>query len=207
MTGQSGAPAGEDLRVLIVQHGEKERSPGDPGLTPLGHKQARATADWMARSERPLAIWSSPMRRAMETATPVAGKFSLRCVTDPRLRERMNWTGAGGESIEEFLEDWRRASTVRSYTPRSGDSSTDAAARFLEALTDIARAHLEGTVVAVGHGGVTTDALRTLLGDDELLARAPAILDDGIPCCAITTLQLNRDGWSAESIAVADHLP
>jgi broad specificity phosphatase PhoE len=42
-----------------------------------------------------------------------------------------------------------------------------------------------GPVAAVSHGGATTDLLRTLLGDDML---PPRLLDEGIPACAITTL-------------------
>jgi broad specificity phosphatase PhoE len=48
---------------------------------------------------------------------------------------------------------------------------------------------LEGTVVAVTHGGVTIDLLRTLLGDESLPA---LLLRDGIPACALTTIQINE---------------
>lgn len=194
------------LRVLIVQHADKERSPGDPGLTPLGHEQARATAEWLARHRSPVALWASPMRRARETAAPIGEELGLECVIEPRLRERMNWSGSDGETLEEFLYDWRKASADRSYTPTSGDSSAEAGSRFLDALDDLVRAHKTGTAVVVAHGGVTTDALRTLLGDDQLRARAPTVLDQGIPCCAITTLQHDAGHWSVGSIAVTDHL-
>lgn len=59
-----------------------------------------------------------------------------------------------------------------------------------------------GTIVVVAHGGVTTDALRTLLGDDELLRRQPEVIDAGIPGGAITTLTHHGSGWIVESIAV-----
>ena len=42
-----------------------------------------------------------------------------------------------------------------------------------------------GPVAVVSHGGVTTDLLRTLLGDAAL---PPGLLAEGIPSCAITTL-------------------
>jgi hypothetical protein len=35
------------LRVVVVQHGDKERLPGDPGLTELGKRQALTTARWL----------------------------------------------------------------------------------------------------------------------------------------------------------------
>src|SRR4029453_1806778 len=55
------------LRVLVVQHGEKERRPGDPGLTSRGRDQARRTATWLRTTAGPVgAVWSSPLRRAGE---------------------------------------------------------------------------------------------------------------------------------------------
>ena len=145
------------------------------------------------------------MRRAQETAGHVAAQVHSTVVIDPRLRERMNWTGR--EPIEDFLDDWRRASADRTHQPRTGDSSHAAAERFLEALDDAAGANQTGTLVVVAHGGVTTDALRTLLGDDSLRAQAPQLIDEGVPSCAITTLSRQDNGWSVESIASTAHLP
>jgi broad specificity phosphatase PhoE len=194
------------LRVVIVQHGDKERLPGDPGLTELGLTQALATARSLGRGDVPVGIWTSPMRRARETAIPIADELGVPPTSDVRLRERMNWGDSIEESIEDFLQDWRTASADRAYVPRSGDSSFEAASRFLEVLDDLAASYPSGTAIVVAHGGVTTDVLRTLLGDDELCAKAPALIDDGVPSCAITTLHASRDGWAVASIAVADHL-
>lgn len=194
------------FRVVVVQHGDKERLPGDPGLTDLGRHQARATARRLAEADPPVAIWSSPMRRARETATPIGDVFGVTPSTDPRLRERMNWDDARAESIEDFLAEWRRATADRAHVPRSGDSSAEAARRFLAALDDLAGAHPIGTAIVVAHGGVTTDMLRTLLGDEEVRARAPALIDDGVPACAVTTLRRTGDGWEVAAIATTDHL-
>jgi broad specificity phosphatase PhoE len=194
------------LRVVVVQHGDKERLPGDPGLTELGMRQAWATGRWLAGGDTPVAIWSSPMRRACETTAPIAEQLGVPPTTDPRLRERMNWDDPLAESIDDFLGDWRSATADRTYVPRSGDSSAEAASRFLAALDDLAMAHPTGTAIVVAHGGVTTDMLRTLLGDDELRARAPALIDDGVPSCAITTLHGTDDGWTVASIAATHHL-
>jgi broad specificity phosphatase PhoE len=194
------------VRVVVVQHGDKERLPGDPGLTELGHRQARVTANWLATGDAPVAIWSSPMRRARETTTPSGEAFGVTPAIDPRLRERMNWEDPLAESIDDFLEDWRLATADRTYVPRSGDSSVEAASRFLAALDDLDALHPTGTAIVIAHGGVTTDMLRTLLGDDEVRARAPALIDDGVPSCAVTTLVRTRDGWVAVAIAATDHL-
>ncbi|HUB40027.1 MAG TPA: hypothetical protein VMA72_14345 [Streptosporangiaceae bacterium] len=36
-------------RVYLVQHGDKQRAAGDPGLTELGTRQAAAAAQWLER--------------------------------------------------------------------------------------------------------------------------------------------------------------
>jgi broad specificity phosphatase PhoE len=95
----------------------------------------------------------------------------------------VNW-GGGAHAFESFKDDWRRSVSDRDFVPPGGDSSRQAGERmraFLEHLST-----LQGTVVAVTHGGVTTDLLRTLLGDDELPG---GMLRDGIPPCAITTIE------------------
>jgi hypothetical protein len=56
-----------------------------------------------------------------------------------------------------------------------------------------------GPVAAVTHGGITTDLLRNLLGDDAL---PPLLLDAGIPPCAITAI----DDLNVTMIASTAHL-
>lgn len=194
------------LTVEIVQHAEKQRLPGDPGLTELGLQQAMATARWLGSGERPVAVWSSPMRRALETASPITEQFGVALRIDRRLRERMNWDGPAVESIEDFLNEWRATSQNRSYRPRNGDSSRQAASRFLAVLADIAADRSVGRAIVVTHGGVTTDLLREVLGDAGLRSRAPSLIEEGVPCCGVTTLQAIAGGWAAKSIAVCDHV-
>lgn len=190
-------------RILVVQHGEKERLPGDPGLTALGRRQAEATAAWLQAHGPVRHVVSSPLRRALETAAPIAACFAMAVSTDQRLRERMNWEG-GGQSLAEFLAEWRRSTADRAYMPAGGESSLAAGARFLQALgalADKAPANAMtavGDIVVVSHGGITVEALRTLVGDDFLLTRQPLLLAEGVPSCAITTFVRVRDGWHAE---------
>ena len=185
--------------ILIVQHGEKDRLPGDPGLTESGRLHAEATAAWLRSTGSVSRIVTSPLRRAVETAEPIARLLGLAVTTDDRLRERMNWEGGDGQAIEEFMFEWRRASADRSFVPTNGDSSHQAAARFIAALDDLAMSTGDdGEVVVVAHGGVTVDVLRTLLGDQQLLAQRPSLIEDGVPSCAITTLRRNHDRWEVE---------
>ena len=183
--------------ILIVQHGEKERLPGDPGLTEAGRRQAEVTARWLRSHHAVTRIVSSPLRRAVETAAPIAALLDLDVSADARLRERMNWEGEPEQTLAAFASEWRRASADRSFVPRSGDSSQQAAARFLAAMADLAEeAGDDGQVVVVTHGGVTVDAIRTLLGDAPVRAQRPSLIEDGVPSGAVTTLRQEADGWS-----------
>lgn len=193
--------------VIVVQHGDKQPLPGDPGLTLLGHAQAVATASFLAGlAVPPVVLYSSPALRARETAGAIAEQFGIDVAVDDRLRERMNWEGAAVESLDAFLAEWRLASVDRDVVPSSGDSSNDAADRFLDALDDLVDRHPSGTVVVVAHGGVTTDALRTVLGDRDLSHRAPTLVDEGVPSCGLTRMIRDTVGWTVPAIASITHL-
>lgn len=178
--------------VLVVQHAEKVREPGDPGLSDLGWAQAAEVARWLQDQPEVAAVWASPLLRATETAAPIAAALELPTRTDARLVERMSWDDADGLSLDRFLAEWHRATQDRAHQPVVGDSSQAAAARFLEAVGDIASGVVDGsTVVVVSHGGVTVDALRDVIGDEALAAQRPDLLRDGVPCGAITRLRVD----------------
>jgi broad specificity phosphatase PhoE len=180
--------------VYLVQHGEKEPLPGDPGLTNTGRQQAACTGRWL-RSHAVRVLYSSPLRRALETAECIAAITGLSVQPDARLRERLNWDGS--EPFGAFLALWQRTTQDRDFVPAKGDSSRRAAARLRAFLAGLPGG--TGPVVAVTHGGVTTDLLRSLLGDDAL---PPHVLHAGIPGCAITAL----DDLNAVMIASTAHL-
>ena len=79
--------------VLIVQHGEKEPFPGDPGLSAKGRRQAAAAGRWISEQFSVNELYTSPLRRAVETARELARWTGNAVRTDERLRERMNWAG------------------------------------------------------------------------------------------------------------------
>jgi broad specificity phosphatase PhoE len=115
----------------------------------------------------------------------IAAGLGLNVALDARLRERVNWDGE--RTFQSFSEDWERSIRDRDFVPPGGESSRRAGSRMIGFLRDMTA--LEGTVVAVTHGGVTTDLLRTLLGDDQLPG---PLLRDGIPACAITTIHVDQ---------------
>ncbi|MDA1367214.1 histidine phosphatase family protein [Glycomyces algeriensis] len=184
--------------VYVVQHGEKERAPGDPGLTARGREQAALAAEWL-RGKGLRAVYASPLLRARQTAEAVAAVAGLPVRIDARVAERMNWDGS--VPFERFAADWARASADRDFVPAVGDSSRAAGARFVEFLEEIGRdgGGSAGPVAVACHGGVTVDLLRTLIGDEAV---PEMIMSDGVPSGAITTL----DGLRPIAITETGHL-
>jgi broad specificity phosphatase PhoE len=180
--------------VYLVQHGEKERLPGDPGLTELGRQQAGRAGRWLSGLGI-TALWTSPMRRARETADRIASATGLAVRSDARLRERLNWNGS--MPFDAFLELWDRTTRDRDLVPAGAESSRQAGARLRAFLCDVSR--LPAPVAAVTHGGVTIEVLRDLLGEEVL---PPGLLAAGIPPCAVTAI----DDLNPVMIASVAHL-
>lgn len=180
--------------VYVVQHGEKEREPGDPGLTARGWEQAELAAAWL-RGKGLRAVYASPLLRARQTGALVADRCGLAVRVDARVTERMNWDGSA--PFARFAEDWARTTADRDFVPAGGDSSRAAGGRFREFLEE--QGSGDGPIAVACHGGVTVDLLRTLMGDERV---PEALLREGVPPGAVTTL----DGLEAVAIAAVDHL-
>ncbi|MDE0659244.1 MAG: phosphoglycerate mutase family protein [Gammaproteobacteria bacterium] len=112
--------------ILLVRHGQAAAGFGshrDPGLDDVGRAQAEAVAEEVAaRFEAPVPIYSSPLKRAQETAAPLARKWGSEVILEPRvaeipsptedLRERARWlrgvmAGKWTELQKELLR-WRQ---------------------------------------------------------------------------------------------------
>jgi broad specificity phosphatase PhoE len=180
--------------VYLVQHGDKQPGPGDPGLTGLGRMQATRTGRRLG-SLGIGALWTSPMRRARETAECIASVTGLAVQAEARLRERLNWDGS--TPWEAFADLWARTADDRDLVPEGGQSARKAGARLQDFLAGLHG--MPGPVVAVTHGGVTIELLRNLPGEDAL---PPGVLAAGIPPCAITTV----DNLNPVMIASVSHL-
>lgn len=95
--------------LIVVRHGQSmgnlERrfvGHGDAPLTPLGHRQAELTADFLSRYpiER---IYSSDLPRAIQTAQPTADRLHLSIFPDRQLREIYAgaWEGLPYDTLDE----------------------------------------------------------------------------------------------------------
>ncbi|HEY3139829.1 MAG TPA: histidine phosphatase family protein [Acidimicrobiales bacterium] len=139
------------MELLLIRHARPQRAeegngPADPGLSPLGHRQAEALADWLS-SEAIDAIYVSPMRRALETAQPLTDRLGLGAVVDPVLAEY-----DAGASAYIPIEELKAAGD-----PRWNELPDDIPGfqrRVVDGIERLIGAHSSGTVAVVCHGGV-----------------------------------------------------
>lgn len=196
--------------IWFIRHGKASAlQSGDPGLGDIGRAEANATARWLAE-RRVSDVFSSPLRRARETAEILAAAHGLEVELAPRLRERVDRGDDERQSDEDFRAMWERCTRERDWVPPVGDSSRGAGRR-LEAFVDGMRGR-ESEVVAVTHGGVLADFLRNVFTPSQLeRANAAFAADpyDGevVRPCSITSLRVEGRDLVLGSLAAIGHLP
>jgi phosphohistidine phosphatase SixA len=105
------------VRVILVRHAEA--APGDPDaerpLTAAGRATAQALATRLA-SERPSVVLSSPLLRALETATPIAEAAGVTLQIDGRLAP-----GAGVDDVRAVTAAQGQPVVVVGHQPDCGE--------------------------------------------------------------------------------------
>lgn len=160
------------MELLLVRHAEPIRiaageveGPADPGLTERGVEQARRLADWL-RTEPVDEIVASPLRRARETATPLAEALGLEVVIDEGVSE---YDADSGEyiPIEELreLKDHRWQATIEGRWEDAGGVDPAVFQKVVVPAMDAIVDRSPGRRVAVVcHGGVINVYLAHVLG-------------------------------------------
>ncbi len=156
------------MELLLVRHALPQRDDrpaagNDPELADVGHAQAKLLADYLA-AERIDALYTSPLRRARQSAQPLAERLQLPLTEVPGIAEWDDGT-AGYVPVEEMKAsaDPRWTALVNGETA-GGEPIEACAQRVVGALDGIARAHRSQTVVAVCHGMVINLYLADVLG-------------------------------------------
>lgn len=149
------------MNLILIRHAETEwnrvgRCQGfaDVELCDSGKRQAEELAKSL-RGESISAVYSSDLKRAVDTAKAVAEYHKLSVEFDPDLRE-MNQGEFEGltfveirEKYSELLSAWGR-SPERVKLP-GGESLRELQERALRAIEKISKRHPEETVVVVSH--------------------------------------------------------
>src|SRR5688572_16594234 len=143
--------------LLLIRHGENDFTKKHKlaGYTPnvhlneRGQSQARALAD--ALKEVPIkAIYSSPLERAVETATPIAAARGLDVQVEAGLIETNvgKWQGRSLAALR-LQKAWKvvQGAPSRAQFPE-GETFYECQARIVTALDSISRKHKPQHIVA-----------------------------------------------------------
>jgi probable phosphoglycerate mutase len=141
------------MDLILIRHGRPERSEAtsDPHLNPLGREQAARVARWLTH-EPVHAVWSSTMRRAIQTAEPFAA------AAGHAIREHagiVEFDQAAGTYIP--TEELKRENFALWQALATGGHGVDMGAfqsRVVAAMEEIVAAHPGERVAVFCHGGV-----------------------------------------------------
>lgn len=147
--------------ILLARHGETDwnregRFQGwaDPPLNATGRAQA-VDLSVQLMAEELAAVYSSPLRRAYETAEVVAASRGLEPVTVDALREVDvgSWSGLSRAEIEQrFPEQYARWLDYGQGW-EDGETYEQMVDRVVGALQELAEARDGERILAVTHGG------------------------------------------------------
>ena len=157
------------MELILVRHGlpvrrEVVEGPADPELSVEGHDQSARLANYLA-TESVAAIYSSPMKRAFQTAEPLAVKTGLpiTIVDDVAEYDRLS-----NEYIP--IEELRAANDERWHKLVAGGWQSDSDTldnfrhRVVSSLEQLISQHASQRIVVTCHGGVINQYIAHVLG-------------------------------------------
>jgi len=156
------------MHLYMIRHGQSyvnlrdwKGGNTDEGLTDLGQAQAEALGRWLPSEIKKIdALYASTMKRAQETAAPIAAAYNVPIVNDDRLREignnRFDHTPWPSDDLPEYGSFWGSERPFTTITPDrpDGESMMHFRVRIGLFIEEMLERHRQQTVVAVCHGGV-----------------------------------------------------
>ena len=161
------------MKLLFIRHGQTEtntrgvmhRSNDEDGLSTLGKQQAEKLVE-ICKNHLVEILYSSPEKRALETATIISNAMNVPMKTLPNLRERNwgDWEGKPWDEVKKILDPMTLDERYK-FVPPNGESWQQMEHRLKEIL-DYVTSQKVKSIAVVTHGG----ALRGLM---PLLTNAP----------------------------------
>lgn len=167
------------MDLLLIRHALPQRvevvgRPADPELSETGHRQAMALAEWL--SHEPLdALYVSPMRRARQTAHPLAAVTGLDPVVEEGVAEFDRHAEAYVPMEELKAEgDPRYRELLDGKYFDGGELDAEGFQRTVVAALDgIIAGNRSRTAAVVCHGGVINAYVGHVLGLSEFMVFEP----------------------------------
>jgi probable phosphoglycerate mutase len=147
------------MELVLIRHGLPQRienadgSPADPPLSPVGVLQARKMASWL-EADGFNRLYASPLRRAHETALPLASATGLGIDLEPGVAEFDQFADSYIPMEELKHVDYPR---WRALMERGYDNQVDFdefCHRVITAMERIVQDNPGKKVAIVCHGGV-----------------------------------------------------
>ena len=198
--------------ILLVRHGhvegidpERFRGRADVPLTETGCNQARSAAAFIATRWKPVAVYTSPLQRCIQTGREIAAG----CAVSPEVLEGLN-------DLDYGLWQWKTRAEVQSQWPDllqcwfsaphlvrfpDGESLQDLAARIANLLRALAQRPANDTLVLVGHySGIRVLLLQALdlpLSAFWRLTHDPAAVSEvELTRNCLRALRINQKPWT-----------
>lgn len=186
--------------LYLIRHGQAinivQKTDGDPGLSPLGVKQAQRLRDRLVASGEIAAdiLISSTMLRAKQTAEIIAPALGLPIIFDDEVQEQRP-----GEALNMREEEFREKFGPVEFEQKpyfrlapGAETWVEFALRAGKALQRITREHEGKTIVVICHGGIIDASFLLFLGLSSL--QYPQILFD-THNTSITHWYKERNDW------------
>lgn len=185
-------------RIYLVRHGQTElnvsgvlRGHLDPNLDALGILQAKMLGEVIGQEEVQLLV-SSPLKRAVETATEIAIRAAIEVEIEPRLIDR-DYGPWAGKSKETVITKFGSLEAAPEIEPES-----KVLARSVDAVMDVARRVPNGSAVIVSHDAVK----RLLLSALDTKLKDISSIPQETGCFNI--IELKNNEWSVLGV---NHYP
>jgi len=200
------------LRVILIRHGEEEREKvneieyqtNNSDLTQRGIEQVRKLA-LKLKEFNITGIYSSDIKRAMQTAEIINRELNVKIKTDKRLRERdmgdfekygNNWRNEFNKLKEKKLANGVLLKEIR---PPNGENLYDFRDRIRSFLIDLSKE--KGEFLISAHKGVNT-AIINFAQDWNTLEFKP--VEQNYACINILIFENNR--WNVLATNNISHL-
>ncbi len=165
-------------RIILIRHGqtawnkvERIRGQVDIPLDETGWAQAGVTAERVVEEWKPVAVYSSPLQRAVQTAQAIARRLGQEVRPVPGFND-MNFGQWQGLSPEEVERNWLEMAHAWLEVPHTvtfpgGENLQQVRERSMAALHQVIGQHKAEDIVIVTHTVVNRVLLLAALGLDN----------------------------------------
>lgn len=201
------------LTLYLLRHGQTSFSRANafcgaalnPGLTEDGHAMAALFAKTYGHLPWE-AIFTSPLKRTLETAQPICAATGR----SPQVRDGLKEIGYGqwegkttGEVATEFHDDYLGWTADPAwYPPTGGEAAVSIAHRSLQVIEEIQKTYDSGNVLLVSHKATIRIILCSLLGIDVGRFRFRL----ACPVASVSVVEFGTHGPLLKTMADRSHL-